>query len=146
MEVFFEIVTRVAMSGWVALALGLYLPRMRPALQLYGGRILPALIATAYVGMIGFFFTDLPDLTHDPSSIAGVRELFAPDAAISAAWFHFLAFDLVFGAWMVMDGLSRGLPRAGLVVVMIVTWFAGPTGLLVYLALRSLASRQTTAA
>ena len=118
---------------------------MRPALHLYAGRILPALIAAAYVTMLGLFLKDIPPLSHDPSTIAGVRELLAPDAAISAAWFHFLAFDLVFGAWMTGDGIARGLPRPGLIAVMIVTWFAGPTGFLVYLALRTL-PRRTVAA
>ena len=89
--------------------------------------------------------TDIPPLDHDPSSIAGVRQLLAPDAGISAAWFHFLAFDLVFGAWMTGDGIARGIPRVGLIAVMAVTWFAGPTGFLAYLALRTL-PRRTVAA
>lgn len=145
METFFEIVTRVAMSGWVAMAIGLFLPRMRPALCLYAGRILPTLIAAAYVVMIGLFLSDMPPLTHEPTSIAGVRELLASDPGMSAAWFHFLAFDLVFGAWMVGDGLDRGLPRWGLILVMVVTWFAGPTGFLVYLGLRGVTRRAVTA-
>lgn len=145
METFFEITTRVAMSGWFALAFGLFLPRMRPALGLYAGRILPALIAAAYLTMIGLLLADMPPLHHDPSSIAGVRDLLASDAGVAAAWFHFLAFDLVFGAWMTQDGLARGLPRTGLIAVMILTWFAGPTGFLGYLALRALAPRKAVA-
>ena len=145
METFFEIVTRVAMSGWVALAIGLFLPRMRPALILYAGRILPALIASAYVAMLGLFFSDMPPLSHEPTSIAGVRELLASDAGLSAAWFHFLAFDLVFGAWMTEDGLNRSLPRVGLITVMVTTWFAGPTGFLVYFALRGAMRRGAAA-
>lgn len=146
METAFEIATKVALSGWVALAASLFLTGPRPALLLYAGRVLPVLLGLAYVTTIGLFLADMPPLNHDPSSIAGVRDLWAADTGVAGAWLHFLAFDLFFGAWMTADGLARGVPRAGLLVVMFVTWWAGPTGLLVYLALRALPIRRGVAA
>jgi hypothetical protein len=142
METIFSLLTNAAMSGWLALAAGLFWRQGREALFLYSGRLLPALLAAAYAGLLVRYWTGAPSIPPDPGSIAGVRALLSPDLAIAAAWTHFLTFDLFVGTWIARDGLERSVPRIALVVILFVTLWAGPAGLLAYLPLRTMVSRR----
>lgn len=131
------------MSGWLALAAGLFWRQAREALFLYAGRILPALLAAGYVGLLIDFWSGRPTLPPDPGSIAGVRALLGADSSLTAAWTHFLAFDLFVGTWIARDGLERSAPRAALLAILFITLWAGPAGFLAYMLLRTLPMRRT---
>lgn len=64
----------------------------------------------------------------------------APGAA--TAWLHLIAFDLFVGRWMYLEGRSRVFPAWALAVALFFTLLTGPFGLLLYLLLRRLESRQ----
>lgn len=97
------------------------------------GRVMPALLAAAYVALIaagdgeGSFF-----------SLAGVRRFFDTPLFLLAGWVHYLAFDLFVGAWQVEDARGRGVPHRFVVPCLIVTLFFGPIGFLLYLGARRL--------
>ena len=74
-------------------------------------------------------------------SIAQVRALFANDAALTAGWFHYLAFDLFVGTWIAPEGLAAGVLPIVLVLCLLLTFLFGPAGLLLFLALRLVAAR-----
>src|SRR6267143_2127477 len=65
-------------------------------------------------------------------SIEQVRALFSVDAALSAGWLHYLAFDLFVGSWIVEDGLARGINRFLLIPCLALTFLFGPAGLLLF--------------
>jgi len=69
------------------------------------------------------------------ASPVAMRQLSATPKGFAAAWAHMLAFDLLVGRRIWLEGLREGRDtRAALAV----TWAAGPLGLLLFPALRSL--------
>jgi hypothetical protein len=70
-------------------------------------------------------------------SLAGVMALFSSPLAATLGWIHYLIFDLFIGAWESRDAQRRGIPHWAVIPCLLVTLFAGPIGLLVYLAVRA---------
>lgn len=62
-----------------------------------------------------------------------VRRTLTSPAGFLAAWTHLLAFDLFVGRWIWETGLAEGRSTR---VALLLTWLAGPAGLLVFLAQR----------
>ena len=62
--------------------------------------------------------------------------MFASDSALVAGWFHYLAFDLFVGTWIVRDGLERKLHPLLILPCLPLTFLFGPAGLLLFLILR----------
>ncbi len=78
------------------------------------------------------------------SSLEQVRLLFSSDAVLLAGWLHYLAFDLFVGLWMTGDSRGRSISRWLVAPCLMLTFFAGPVGLLLYLALRSVRPGEPT--
>lgn len=72
------------------------------------------------------------DVTLDFNSFAAVSRLFDQPLLLLAGWVHYLAFDLLVGAWIVKDGQERQLPHWWLAPVLIMTLYFGPLGYLLY--------------
>ena len=51
-------------------------------------------------------------------------------------WIHYLAFDLFIGSWEVRDSQRHDIHHLLVVPCLILTFWAGPAGLLVYLLIR----------
>jgi hypothetical protein len=131
----------VAMLGWLGLVASLFVRAARPFAWPSAQLAIPALLALAYALLI---VDGLGAPGGGFGSIAEVRALFADDSALAAGWLHYLAFDLFVGAWIVRDGLERGIPALLLVPCMALTFLLGPTGLLLFLLLRLVARRRQT--
>lgn len=140
----FTIGNPLAMALWVALAVSLFVPVIRRPVWLVTGLIAPALFAIGYVVLLAQGFGKVEGAGF--SSIGEVRALFSNDSALGAGWFHFLAFDLFVGTWIARNGLKRGVPAILLVPCLALTFFIGPSGLLVYLLLRLLFGRKAAEA
>ncbi|RMG25014.1 MAG: DUF4281 domain-containing protein, partial [Bacteroidetes bacterium] len=76
------------------------------------------------------------------SSLAQIGVLFQSPWALLAGWVHYLAFDLLVGAWEVKDARSRGISHWLLVPCLFFTFMLGPVGLLGYVFLRALSKKQ----
>ena len=133
----FSLAGLLAMLGWAALLVSLFARPVRPYAWPAAQLAIPAILAIAYILLIADGLGG--DGEGGFGSIAEVRALFANDSALAAGWLHYLAFDLFVGAWIVRDGIGRGI--AGwkallLIPCMALTFLLGPSGLLLYLALR----------
>lgn len=138
----------LAMLCWIALIL---LPRRPLVLSavLYLGC---ALLCLAYAGLLVAIMAGLAD-PHPVagagpggvsfSTIAGVRAIFMSDGGVTVGWLHYLAFDLFTGLWIARDGDAKEIARLVQAPVLLLTFFAGPAGLLVWLVLREGAARRT---
>lgn len=126
-----------AMIGWVALAVAPLRPRIAQAVA---GWIIPAVISAAYAGLLARYWGEA---TGGFGSLAGVSELFDHRGLLLAGWLHYLAFDLLIGAWEVREGERAGLPHLAVLPALALTFLFGPVGLLVFLALRFLYRRRT---
>ena len=131
-ERLFSLLNLATMLAWLPLVL---LPRARWATTIVPV-VVPTLLAVVYVVLIA---VTLPGSEGGFSSLAGVRALFADPRALLAGWTHYLAFDLFVGGWEVRDARRRGIPHLLVVPALVLTFLAGPGGLLLYLVIRSVA-------
>jgi len=104
------------------------------------GRVAPALFAVAYVAIV---LTIFPRAQGSFSTLAGVSALFANPWLLLAGWLHYLAFDLLVGAWEARDSVERAVPRWLLVPCLFLTLMFGPLGWLAYVVVS--AKRTSTA-
>jgi len=124
----------LVMAGWAGLLISLFIPVARPVAWTAARFLVPAILAVAYILLI---WTGMNEAEGGGfGSIAEIRALFANDSALVAGWLHYLAFDLFVGAWIVRDGLERGVPGLLLVPCLPLTFLFGPAGLLLYFAIR----------
>lgn len=118
----------LAMLGWVALILSLFLRPIRTWTWRITGGLIPGLLAVAYI----FLLLTNTDANPDGGfgSIEAVRALFSDDKALAAGWIHYLAFDLFVGTWIVRSGLASGVHALLLLPCLPVTFLLGPAGFL----------------
>ncbi|MBZ6379740.1 hypothetical protein B5C34_14945 [Pacificimonas flava] len=123
-----------ALFAWAVLIL---LPRWQGT-QWIAGLAGPALLAAAYVILLSCSVATEPGGGGGFGSIAEVRALLSTDIAFTAGWFHYLAFDLFVGAWEVREAQRRGLTHWAVIPCLLLTFMAGPAGLLLFLILRAM--------
>ncbi len=76
------------------------------------------------------------------TSLGGVMALFTSPEFVLVGWVHYLVFDLFVGAWEVRDARRRSIPHLLVVPCLILTLMLGPIGLLAYLTLRFVLTRE----
>ncbi len=69
-------------------------------------------------------------------------ELFTNPVAVLIGWIHYLAFDLMVGLYIIYDSRSHEVNRWVLIPCMILTFMAGPMGLLLYMVFRVVKTRK----
>jgi len=69
-------------------------------------------------------------------SLEQLMEMASDPWILVSVWLHNLMLDLFLGAWEVRDAQRLGVPHAYVIPCLIVTFLAGPIGLLVYFAVR----------
>lgn len=70
------------------------------------------------------------------TSIEGVRAIFMSDGGVTIGWIHYLALDLFAGLWIAKDADQKGFSRFVQAPVLLLTFVAGPAGLLLWLFIR----------
>jgi hypothetical protein len=129
----FSVTGPLVLAAWAGLILSLFVKPVRPIAWVAAQMIVPALLAIAYVLLI---WVGMRAEGGGFGSIEEIRALFADDSALVAGWFHYLAFDLFVGSWVVRDGLERRIPALLLLICLPLTFLFGPSGLLLYFILR----------
>jgi hypothetical protein len=132
-----------ALVAWGLLILG---PRR------WSGVLLPAgvgLLCAVYVALAVGLASGALDPVRVPGapppalsdySVRGLRALFASDGGIVVGWTHYLALDLFTGLWIAREADARGWSRVAQAPVLLLTFLAGPLGLLLFLLLRPIGS------
>jgi hypothetical protein len=129
-EQLFSTANVVAALSWLLLAIS---PRHRWVTGIVTGKVVPALFAILYVGLI---VTTFGRVEGGFSTLAGVAALFTSRWLLLAGWVHYLAFDLLIGTWEVRDAQERRIPHALVLPCLFVTFMFGPAGWLLYMALQ----------
>ena len=70
--------------------------------------------------------------------------MFANEALLLIFWLHFLAVSLFAGSWIVRDGRKYFIPRIILIPSLILTYFSGPIGLVIYWFMRIFFARKVS--
>jgi hypothetical protein len=138
-EQLFTIANAIAALGWLMLAI---LPRQRWVTESMTGKAVPALFALLYILIIVTMFGSAEGSF---ATLDGVASLFTNRWLLLAGWVHYLAFDLLIGTWEARDARDRGVPHLVLIPCLFLTFMFGPAGWLLYMGLRTLRPRASTA-
>jgi hypothetical protein len=78
-------------------------------------------------------------------TLAGIAALLGNPAGAATGWLHFIAFDLFVGRWIYLESQRLQLSAWFISPILFFVLMSGPLGLLLYLLLRLLVGRATTA-
>ena len=70
------------------------------------------------------------------TGLDGLYSIFANENLLLIFWLHFLAISLFLGAWIVRDSKRYLIPRIIVIPSLLLTYFTGPVGLVIYWLLR----------
>ena len=136
-EAMFTAANFIAMAGWAMLAAGVLFNHAMLRDRI-AGRIVPALLAVGYTGLIVLFWAGSEG---GFGSLGDVARLFANPWLLLAGWVHYLAFDLAIGAAIARKTFDESLPRLILVPILPLTFLFGPIGWLAFEAVRLIAPK-----
>lgn len=128
-DILFEISQTLALIGWGLL---IFVPRWKSSVFIINRLILPLMFGLLYIFLI------LGNIFHSEggfTSLEAIRQLFSNDALLLAGWVHYLAFDLFVGTWIVKNAQKLGIYHLWVIPCLILTFMAGPAGLIAYAGL-----------
>jgi len=97
--------------------------------------VLPLILATAYVYVIyQTILLDEPmlDIFKLYINLDNLYTLFATESFLLVFWIHFLSLNLFLGSWISRDGIKYNMPRSLVAIPLILIYFTGPVGLVLY--------------
>ena len=96
--------------------------------------IVPMLLAFGYIYLSYNLY--LEDNIFDGfelyTSLDGLYSMFANESLLLIFWLHFLAISLFAGSWIIRDAKRYFIPKIITIPSLILTYFTGPVGILVY--------------
>ena len=100
--------------------------------------IAPLLLASAY-GFVAYDIFLKENILDSFELYRGLEDLysmFSSEAFLLIFWLHFLAISLFLGAWISRDSQRYMVPRFFVIISLVLTYFTGPAGLLIYWFIR----------
>ncbi len=128
-DTLFQIANPLAMLGWVALILAPFAPRFADWTAFF---VIPMLMSVAYSALILAYWSGA---IGGYSSLPDVMALFTDPHIALAGWVHYLAFDLIIGAWATRKAREAGIPHLLVVPHLVLIFLFGPAGFLTYCAM-----------
>jgi len=100
--------------------------------------IAPLLLAGAYsfVAYNIFLEENILDSFELYNGLNGLYSMFSNESFLLIFWIHFLAISLFIGAWISRDSQKYMVPKFFVTISLILTYFTGPVGLLIYWFIR----------
>jgi hypothetical protein len=126
------------LPAWVLLILA---PRWKGTRAIVHSMLYPLVLGGIYIGCFIAVFMGEGASGGSFTSIEGIRALFSSDVGIVIGWAHYLVFDLFVGAWEARDAQRRGFNHWLLIPCLLLTFMAGPVGLVLYLVLRKVTGK-----
>jgi len=135
-QLIFTVCNTVAIAGWLVL---LFFPFWYESDKYIVGIVI-ALFCIVYAWLI---FSSFP-LSNIPkfATLDGVKTIFMQEEMVVAGWVHYLAFDLLTGIFIRRNSIKHGISPWIIFPILLITFALGPIGLLLYLIVRSVASRR----
>jgi hypothetical protein len=127
-ETLFSVTNIGAMAGWLLLALA----PLRRGPILLAARGVGLILALAYTALMIGLISDGTKLGF--SGLNGLATFFSQPPVMLVGWIHYLAFDLWVGAWEAEVAPKWGVPHWALLPCLGATFFVGPIGLVLFLA------------
>ena len=100
--------------------------------------IAPLLLAFAYSLVVFDIFLEgnIFDSFELYRGLDDLYSMFSSEYFLLIFWLHFLAISLFLGSWITRDSQRYMIPRFFLTISLILTYFTGPVGLLIYWFIR----------
>lgn len=133
-DMLFSLINASVLPAW---ALLIFAPRWTWTDRLIHSGLYPVILGLAYTGFLIcalVFGTASEPVSF--TSIAGVSAIFSHPYGVLTGWVHYLVFDLFVGMWEARDARRRGIRHIWLVPCLLLTFMAGPLGLLIYFVIR----------
>ena len=137
----FQTCSTIAMAGWLVL---LIISPFWSSFDKFLIGIIITLFAIVYAWLIFQVFS--PGDFEKFGSLNGVMELFTNKTAVTAGWVHYLTFDLLTGIWIKKNAQKYNFHHLILIPCLLLTFMLGPIGLLLYLLVRWIKTKQYFAA
>ena len=115
------------------------LPNSKFTQILINSIILPLILSSAYIYILyQAFLLDEPifDVFKLYSSLDDLYTIFATESFLLIFWLHFLAINLFIGSWVSRDGVKYNMSRGLVFVPLVLIYFTGPLGLVLYWFIR----------
>ena len=138
MDTIFNLSNLVVMPFWLLMII---LPRWRWTERIMKSLwviVPPALIYAALV--LPQFGTVLAGVANP--TLDGIAQFLGDPSATTAAWAHFLAFDLFVGRWIYLDSREHHLHPLLTAPALFFTLMLGPVGFLLYVLLKTAVLRR----
>jgi hypothetical protein len=132
MNSIFQVANVIALVGWLLLV---FAPR-RPWSMTVAGTAIPLGLSMTYTALL---VHSIAGGGFDPSSFDSLEHLaalFQSHEVLCMGWVHYLAFDLVVGAWIVRHAPAHGVPHLVVVLCLALTLMFGPVGFLSFHIIR----------
>ena len=100
---------------------------------------LPLIFGLIYVYIfyqLMVFNEDILDYLSVYSGLDELADLFTNELFLLIFWVHFLAINLFLGSWVSRDAFKYNMPKIFSSISLILIYFTGPIGLIVYWILR----------
>ena len=117
----------------------IFLPSFRLTQILVNSIILPLILAAAYgytVYKSVLLDESLLEFFKLYSSLDDLYTIFATESFLLIFWLHFLALNLFLGSWTSRDAVKYGISRGKVFLPLILIYFTGPLGLVLYWLIR----------
>jgi len=115
------------------------IPNSKVTQILINSVILPLILSITYVYVIyQTFLLDEPifDIFKLYLSLDNLYTVFATESFLLIFWLHFLTLNLFLGSWVSRDGVKHNMSRGLVSFPLILIYFTGPLGLVLYWIIR----------
>ena len=123
----------------------MFIPNSRITQIFVNSIILPIILSTAYLYVLYqsiLLNEPFVDIFKLYLSIDNLYTIFATESFLLFFWIHFLALNLFLGSWVSRDSVKYNIPRKIIFFPLILIYFSGPTGLVLYWFFRVFYSRK----
>ena len=121
---------------WIMLII---IPNSKVAQFFVNSIIVPLILSTAYIYVIyQTVLLDEPisDIIRFYLSLDSLYAVFATESFLLIFWLHFVALNIFLGSWISRDGIKYNINRNLIFVPLILVYFTGPLGLVLYWIIR----------
>ena len=117
----------------------IFIPNSRITQIFVNSVILPLILSIAYVYTIyQTILLDEPifEVFKLYLSLDNLYTVFANESFLLVFWLHFLVLNLFLGSWVSQDGFKYSVSRGMIIISLILIYFTGPLGLVLYWMIR----------
>ncbi len=97
--------------------------------------VLPLILAIAYIYVIYqaiLLDEQIFDIFKLYLNLDNLYTVFATENFLLVFWIHFVALSIFLGSWVSRDGIKHNIPRKIITIPLILIYFTGPPGLVLY--------------